>query len=241
MKLVICETQTDAGKHVAEMIAEAIKAKPDLILGLPTGSTPVGVYSQLVKMYNEKNVDFSGVKTFNLDEYLGLDRNHECSYNKFMFDNLFSHVNVKKENVHIPNGVPLSPEDECAQYEKLIEDEGGLDLLLIGIGNNGHVGFNEPGTDFNQSTHIAELAQSTIDTNARFFEKADDVPRKAITMGIKTILSAKKIVLLALGQVKSQIVFDAFNKEISTNLPASALQTHQDVVVVLDKTAGALF
>jgi glucosamine-6-phosphate deaminase len=241
MRLVICETHDELGVNAATEVAQLIKQKPRCVLGLPTGETPVSAYKELVKMHKNGVIDFSHVITFNLDEYLGVSKTHECSYNHFMRYNLFDHINVPMTNIHIPNGLTEYPEEECKDYEYLIQKYGGIDLLILGIGHNGHIGFNEPGTSFDTLTHVVKLAPSTIHANSRFFDTYEDVPKKAITMGIKTILSARRIILMASGYDKSQIVYDAFNKKVTEDVPASVLQTHKDVLVMLDKDAASLF
>ncbi|MFS8501779.1 MAG: glucosamine-6-phosphate deaminase, partial [Caldicoprobacter sp.] len=200
MKVIICKNYDEMSQTAAEIVAKQINSNPHTVLGLATGSTPVGMYKTLVKMYKEGKVDFSNVVTFNLDEYVGLDKDHPCSYHRFMDENLFNHINIKRENVHLPNGVAPSLEEECKAYEKMIAKAGGITLQVLGIGHNGHIGFNEPGTPFHSLTHVVELAQRTIEANSRFFNSPDEVPRKAISMGIKTIMQAQKILLLASGK-----------------------------------------
>jgi len=241
MKLAIYETQDELALRVATEVAQVVRYKPNCVLGLPTGDTPVSAYTELIKIYKNGDTDFSQVLTFNLDEYLGVSRFHQSSYYEFMQHNLFRHINIPVNNIHIPDGLASNPDEECKRYEDLIQKSGGMDLLILGIGHNGHIGFNEPGTSFDTLTHIVDLAQSTINANSRFFKKAEDVPRKAITMGIKTILSAKRIILMASKQDKSQIIYDALTKKMTTDIPASALQTHNDVTIMLDKHAALLF
>ena len=241
MRLVICETHDDLSIKVAMEVAHLIKLKPKCVVGLPTGETPVSAYKELVNMYRNGSLDFSQVVTFNLDEYLGISKSHPCSYHSFMQHNLFGYVNILNTNIHIPNGLTKNPVEECERYENLIRENGGIDLLILGIGHNGHIGFNEPGTPFDTLTHVVDLAVSTIQANSRFFDTYEDVPQKAITMGIRTILSAKRIILMASGYDKSQIVYDAFTKEVTQDVPASILQTHKDVLVMLDKEAAGLF
>lgn len=241
MRLVICETIEEFGEKAAQAIAAQIRAKSNSVLGLPTGDTPIRVYNELVKLYNENYIDFQYVTTFNLDEYLGMDKENPSSYNYFMWNNLFRHINISNEKVHIPDGKASDPHKECSDYEDSINGLGGLDLMVLGIGLNGHIGFNEPGTNFDSRTRVVELAESTISANARNFNSSDEVPRQAITMGIATIMAAKKILLLATGEGKAQIVYDAFNKNISTEIPASVLQYHKDVHIILDKEAGRYF
>lgn len=241
MKIVICETRNELGSKVAKEITQLIESKPDCVLGLPTGETPLTVYKELVNLFDNGIVDFSKVTTFNLDEYLGIANYHPCSYNKYMNDNLFDKINIPKTQINIPDGSADSPEEECSLYESLIQKHGGMDLIIVGIGHNGHIGFNEPGTSFTTRTHIVELSSDTIDANSRFFEKKEDVPKKAITMGISTIMSAKRVILIASGESKSKIVFDAFNSDVSEAIPASILQRHNDVTVVLDRQAADLY
>jgi len=241
MRLVICETRGELGLKVAMEVAHLIKLKPKCVVGLPTGETPVSAYKELVNLYRNGSIDFSQVVTFNLDEYLGIMQSHPCSYHSFMQHNLFGYINILNTNIHIPNGLTENPVEECERYENLIRENGGIDLIILGIGHNGHIGFNEPRTPFDTLTHVVDLALSTIQANSRFFDTYEDVPKKAITMGIKTILSAKRIILMASGYDKSQIVYDAFTKEVTEDLPASILQTHNDVLVMLDKEAARLF
>jgi len=241
MRHVICETRGELGLKVATEVARFIKSRTNCVLGLPTGDTPLSTYKELVGMYENRNIDFSNVVTFNLDEYLGISKSHPCSYHSFMRYNLFDHINISGTNTHIPDGLTESPIEECKRYENLIRDCGGIDLLILGIGHNGHIGFNEPGTSFDTLTHVVDLAPSTIHANSRFFDSSDDVPKRAITMGIKTILSARRIILMASGYDKSQIVHDAFNKEVTEDIPASFLQTHKDVLIILDKDAACMF
>jgi len=241
MRLVICETHGELGLKVANEVARLIKNKSKCVLGLPTGETSISAYKELVGMYENGDVDFSNVVTFNLDEYLGISKSHPCSYHSFMQHNLFEHINIPKASVHIPDGLAEFPDEECKRYESLIQIYGGIDLLILGIGHNGHIGFNEPGTSIDTLTHVVNLDISTVQANSRFFEKIDDVPKRAITMGIKTILSARRIILMASGEKKSQIVHDAFAKEMTTDIPASVLQKHNDVLVMLDKEAARLF
>lgn len=239
MKVIICKNYDEMSQMAAEIVAKQINSNPHTVLGLATGSTPVGMYKTLVKMYKEGKVDFSNVVTFNLDEYVGLDKDHPCSYHRFMDENLFNHINIKRENVHLPNGVAPSLEEECKAYEKMIAKAGGITLQVLGIGHNGHIGFNEPGTPFHSLTHVVELAQRTIEANSRFFNSPDEVPRKAISMGIKTIMQAQKILLLASGKDKAETVSKALHGPVTTDLPASVLQLHPNVTVILDEDAAS--
>ena len=211
--------------------------KPDSVLGLATGSSPIGTYDQLVDWYHKGDVDFSAVRTVNLDEYRGLTRENEQSYYYFMHKHLFDRVNIVKENTHVPNGMAEDEEKECVEYEKLIASLGGVDIQLLGIGRNGHIGFNEPDNSFAARTHCVNLTESTIDANKRFFASADEVPKQAYTMGIGTIMRARKILLIANGEDKAEAVVKALYGSITPEVPASVLQLHQDVTIVADKAA----
>jgi glucosamine-6-phosphate deaminase len=229
-------------KKAAQIIAEEIKKKPNLVLGLATGGTPVGTYRELVKMYKNGEVDFSRVITFNLDEYLGLSPDDERSYHYYMYSNFFNHVNVKPENIHIPNGVAEDIDEECRRYDEAIEKAGGIDLQLLGIGVNGHIGFNEPGDELLTATHVTNLAPDTIKANARFFESIDEVPKKAITVGLGTIMKAKKIILLASGREKAKIMAELLDEDaVSTKVPASFLLLHRDVTIIMDEEAAEVY
>lgn len=219
-------------RTAANIIAAQIIMKPDSVLGLATGSSPIGTYKRLIEMNKSGDLDFSGITTVNLDEYCGLSVSHDQSYRYFMNTNLFDHINIKKENTHVPDGVAADYDEECRRYDKLIEELGGIDLQLLGIGHNGHIGFNEPDEVFEKYTHVMDLKQSTIDANSRFFAKKEDVPMQAITMGIKTIMSAKKILLIASGADKKEILERALYGPITPNVPASVLQLHPDLTVV---------
>lgn len=227
----------DMSRKAANIISAQVIMKPDCVLGLATGSTPIGLYKELVEGYEKGDLDFSEVKTVNLDEYRGLNRENDQSYYYFMHDNLFDHINIPEENTHLPNGMEPDSEKECARYTKLIQSMGGVDLQLLGIGHNGHIGFNEPSESFDKEVHCVNLTQSTIEANKRFFASADDVPKQAYTMGIKTIMQAKKILIVANGEGKADIVRDAFFGPITPQVPASVLQLHNDVTLVADEAA----
>ena len=212
-------------------------SKPDSVLGLATGSTPIGMYDQLVEWYNKGDVDFSEVKTVNLDEYKGLARDNDQSYYYFMHKHLFDRVNINPDNTNVPDGTQMDSEKECARYEKLIESMGGVDIQLLGIGRNGHIGFNEPDNCFAKTTHCVDLTESTIEANKRFFASADDVPRQAYTMGIGTIMKAKKILLIVNGEDKADALAKAVYGPVTPEVPASILQFHNDVVIVADQAA----
>ncbi|MCF6095561.1 glucosamine-6-phosphate deaminase [Thermovorax subterraneus] len=242
MKLIIAKDYAEMSKKAAQIIAEEIKKKPNLVLGLATGATPVGTYRELVKMYKNGEVDFSRVITFNLDEYLGLSHDDERSYHYYMYSNFFDHVNVKPENIHIPNGVAEDIDEECRRYDEAIEKAGGIDLQLLGIGVNGHIGFNEPGDELLTDTHVTNLAPDTIKANARFFESIDQVPKKAITVGLGTIMKAKKIILLASGREKAKIMAELLDEDaVSTKVPASFLLLHRDVTIIMDEDAAEVY
>ncbi len=224
-------------RKAANIISAQVIMKPDCVLGLATGSTPIGLYQQLVAWYEKGDLDFSEVRTVNLDEYKGLSRENDQSYYYFMHHNLFDHVNLPAENSHLPNGMEPDSDKECRRYSELIRSMGGVDLQLLGIGHNGHIGFNEPGDAFDNDVHCVNLTQSTIEANKRFFASADDVPKQAYTMGIKTIMQAKKILIVASGEDKADIVRDAFFGPITPKVPASVLQLHNDVTLVADEAA----
>ena len=224
-------------RKAANIISAQVIMKPDCVLGLATGSTPIGLYQQLVAWYEKGDLDFSEVRTVNLDEYKGLSRENDQCYYYFMHHNLFDHVNLPAENSHLPNGMEPDSDKECRRYSELIRSMGGVDLQLLGIGHNGHIGFNEPGDAFDNDVHCVDLTQSTIEANKRFFASADDVPKQAYTMGIKTIMQAKKILIVASGEDKADIVRDAFFGPITPKVPASVLQLHNDVTLVADEAA----
>lgn len=234
MRIIKASNYNEMSRCAANIIAAQITLKPDSVLGLATGSTPIGTYKLLVESYQQGNLDFSKVKSVNLDEYCGLDGSHDQSYRYFMNTNLFNRVNIDMANTNVPNGIATDLEQECKRYDRLIEELGGVDLQLLGIGHNGHIGFNEPNEFFDKATHVVELKQSTIDANSRFFEKIEDVPRRAITMGIKSIMSARKILLVA-GADKKDIIERALFGPITPQVPASVLQFHNDLIVVVSE------
>ena len=240
MRFVVTKDYDDMTRKAANIIAAEVVRKPDCVLGLATGSTPIGIYARLVEGYECGDIDFSKVTSVNLDEYKGLTRDNDQSYYYFMYHHLFSKVNIDKKNTHIPDGTIADEEEACRQYDEIIARTGGQDLQLLGIGHNGHIGFNEPSDAFTKGTNCVKLAQSTIDANARFFASKEDVPTQAYTMGIKTITDAKKILVAVSGKDKASIVEKAFFGEITPRVPASILQLHQDVVVVGDEDAFSL-
>ena len=221
-----------ASQKAANLIAAQIHFKPDSVIGLPTGSTPIETYEKLALMHENGELDFSEVRTFNLDEYLGLPSSDPQSYHYFMHDNLFSKVNIAPDRNHFPDQNAADTEQACHDYEAQIAAHGGMDFMFLGIGSNGHIGFNEPSDEFSTMTNRVALTEDTIQANARFFENPDDVPKEAISMGIKTIMGAKKIILLANGPAKKEAVHQALYGPITPALPASILQVHPDVTVI---------
>lgn len=237
MRIYRTKDSANMSREAANIISAQIIMKPDCVLGLATGSTPIGLYKQLIEWYQKGDLDFSEVRTVNLDEYKGISRENDQSYYYFMHQNLFDHVNIPEGNTHLPDGMALDPEKECDRYNNLIQSMGGVDLQLLGIGHNGHIGFNEPGDSFDKQVHCVNLTESTIEANKRFFASADEVPRQAYTMGIGNILQAKKILVVANGEGKAEIVKKAFFGPVTPQVPASILQLHQDVVLVADEAA----
>lgn len=233
MRIIRCANYEEMSKKAAEFVSAQIMLKPDCVLGLPTGSTPIGMYARLAEM----ELDFSKVTTFNLDEYYPIAKSNEQSYHYFMNENLYSKVNLMPENIHIPNGETQNPEKECADYERAIAASGGLDLQVLGIGQNGHIGFNEPGDMLNSFTHVTRLTQNTIEANARFFSSADEVPKQALTMGVATIMRARRILLLASGANKARVVKALQGSMIDPEIPATILAAHNDVTVIADAEA----
>jgi len=240
MRFIATEDYAQMSRAAANLISAQVIMKPNCVLGLATGSTPVGAYEQLIDMYKKGDLDFSNVTTVNLDEYKGLSGDHDQSYRYFMNTNLFNSVNIDKARTFVPDGLEPDSAKACADYNKIIADCGQVDLQLLGLGLNGHIGFNEPSDSFEKETHCVDLTESTIQANSRFFESIDMVPTQAYTMGIQTIMRAKKIVLVVNGEGKAQIVKDAFFGPITPNVPASILQLHDDVVIVGDAGAFSL-
>ena len=239
MKIYKAKDYKDMSRKAANIISAQVIMKPNCVLGLATGSTPIGTYDQLVEWYNKGDLDFSEVTTVNLDEYKGLPRTNDQSYYYFMHQHLFDRVNIDPERTNVPNGMEPDAEKECGRYEELIRSLGGVDLQLLGLGHNGHIGFNEPGEAFEKETHCVDLTESTIEANKRFFASADDVPKQAYTMGIKTIMQAKKILIVVNGENKADIVERAFLGPVTPEVPASILQLHNDVTLVVDEAALA--
>lgn len=239
MQFIIEETYEDVSRAAADIIAEQIQSKPAAVLGLATGSTPIGTYEELIAKFKRGEVSFKDITTFNLDEYAGLDGDHDQSYRWFMNHYLFDNVDIDKVRTHVPSGNSDDPEKMCEDYEKAIEESGGVDLQLLGLGHNGHIGFNEPCDEFPVATHYVELTRSTIEANSRLFNSIDEVPTAAYTMGIGTIMKAKKVLLLATGEGKAEIVKKAFKGEVTPQVPASILQSHPDCTIILDKEAAS--
>ena len=239
MEIKVFETMQDASVAGAEIIASAMKGAEHFVLGLATGSTPVPLYRDLARRNRAGELDFSGVHSYNLDEYVGLDGSHPQSFRYFMDDNLFHHINIDPANTHVPSGTGGDHEADARAYDEMIEAEGGIDLQVLGIGNNGHIGFNEPDSVFHAGTHVVDLTDSTIDANKRFFERREDVPRHAITLGMGGIMRAKKVILLAFGAVKADAVRALVKGEVDPRCPASILQLHRDVTLLLDRAAAS--
>lgn len=238
MRIVIAKDYEDMSARAARIMAGQIYLKPNSVLGLATGGTPLLMYKELIKVHKEVGLDFSEIVSFNLDEYLGLPKEDEQSYYYYMFHHFFHHINIKKENIHIPDGMAKDVELECTNYDRSIQNLGGIDLQVLGIGNNGHIGFNEPDIKFEATTHKVKLDEETIQANARFFANIEEVPRFAISMGIKTIMHAKKILLLASGESKAEVIYHALYGGITPEIPASILQLHQDVTVIVEESAA---
>ena len=241
MKIIRATDYKDMSRKAANIISAQVIMKPNCVLGLATGGTPVGTYAQLIDWYNKGDLDFAEVTTVNLDEYRGLPRTHEQSYWYFMQKNLFEHVNVRPDHIHVPDGSNPDAEAACKEYDQIIHDVGGIDLQLLGIGHDGHIGFNEPGEAFELGTHCVDLKPETIEANKRFFEGNEDlVPKQAYTMGIKTIMQARKVLMVANGKDKAEIVKKAFFGPVTPEVPASILQMHPDFILVGDEEALSL-
>jgi len=238
MKILVCKDYEELSRKSAEIVVSQVNQKKDSVLGLATGGTPVGMYQELVKSYREGKVDFGKVITFNLDEYYGVDPTNVNSYHYYMNTNFFDHVNIDRKNINIPNGMSKDIEKECREYDEKIQSLGGIDLQILGDGLNGHIGFNEPAKELMSTTHITDLTKETINANARFFEDISQVPTKAITVGMATILRSKKIVVLINGKNKSKIFEKIIGKKITTQIPATLLQLHPDVTIVVDEQAA---
>ena len=237
MKLIVCKDYDEMSAKAFEVMKEVVTSKPDVVLGLATGSSPVGLYQCMVKDHEDNGTSYKNVRTYNLDEYVGIDRNDPQSYYTFMKENLFDHVDIDPANTHVPYG---NCKEDCEAYEKEL-DKVSIDLQLLGIGRNGHIGFNEPGTPFEELTHIVDLTPSTIEANARFFDNdMNKVPKQAISMGIGTIMKSKKILMVVSGTDKAEAVKGMVEGPVTTEMPASVLQNHPDVTVVVDEAAASL-
>ncbi|MHC4441384.1 MAG: glucosamine-6-phosphate deaminase [Planctomycetota bacterium] len=239
MEIVICPNYEDLSQKAAKVVADVVRAKPNAVLGGATGSSPVGLYKELIRMHREENLDFSKVTTFNLDEYVPLGPDHNQSYYYFMFEQLFKHINIPKQNVHVPSGIEQDYDNYCSKYEQQIKDAGGIDIQILGIGSDGHIAFNEPGSSLASRTRIVYLTEETIDDNARFFEKKEDVPVRAISMGVGTILEARKLLLVANGKNKAEALAAAVEGPVTCMCTASALQLHPDSIVFADEKAAS--
>ena len=237
MKIIKAKDYDDMSRKAANVISAQVIMKPDCVLGLATGSSPIGTYKQLVEWYEKGDLDFGDVTTVNLDEYRGLPKDNDQSYDYFMHSHFFDFVNINPERTFLPDGMNDDPEKECARYEEVIRATGGVDLQLLGLGHNGHIGFNEPGEVFEKGTHCVDLQPSTIEANKRFLASADDVPKQAYSMGIQTIMMAKKILVVVSGEDKAEAVKNAFFGPVTPKVPGSILQMHPDVTVVADEAA----
>lgn len=239
MKVIVTENYEEMSKKAAEVIADVVKADENAVLGLATGTTPIGLYKELIAKCERKELSFKNVKTVNLDEYVGLAKTHVQSYDYFMKDNLFNHIDIDVANTNLPSGVAENLDEECARYTALL-NKMQQSVQLLGLGSNGHIGFNEPKTPFDSTTHIVSLTESTIKDNSRLFDNIDEVPTKAITMGIANIMNAKKVLVVASGDNKAKAVYSMVKGPVTEDCPASVLQNHADVVVIVDKKAAAL-
>ncbi|MDE7243253.1 MAG: glucosamine-6-phosphate deaminase [Oscillospiraceae bacterium] len=237
MKIYVTENYQAMSRKAANIVAAQVILTPTSVLGLSTGSTPVGLYKQLITWYEKGDLDFSQVCTVNLDEYVGLAPDHDQSYHYFMQKHFFGHVNIAPENTYVPDGLVSDPNTACRRYNQIIRDLGGIDIQVLGIGHNGHIGFNEPGESFELETHVVNLSERTIDANARFFASRDEVPRQAVTMGIKSIMQARQILMVVSGGDKADTVKAAFTGPVTPQVPASILQMHSNVILVGDKAA----
>lgn len=240
MRIQIVKDYDTLSKKAAKMLASQVILKPKSVLGLATGSTPIGTYRELISMHKEGVLSFSEAVSFNLDEYYGLDVNDEQSYHYFMKQHLFDGIDIKEENINILNGKAVDVDAECHTYEKNIQDCGNIDIQLLGIGDNGHIGFNEPDEKFGVLTRLVDLEEATIKANARFFDSIDEVPTQAVSMGIKTIMNSKKILLIASGENKAEAIYKMVKGDVTPGMPASVLQLHPDVVVIVDEAAASM-
>lgn len=240
MNVLIFDTEEQIGIAAGNYMCGQVLQKPDSVLGLATGSTPLKPYGQMIDLYKKGVVDFSKVTTFNLDEYVNLDVNDKNSYHSFMHENLFDHINIPEESINFLNGNAADPEKECEEYENKIKKAGGIDIQLLGIGSNGHIAFNEPSDCFQRWSHVVNLKESTVKDNSRFFKSIEEVPTQAVTMGIGSIMQAKKILIIAIGENKAKAIKQLINGNVTPQCPASVLQFHTDVTLMLDKGAASL-
>ena len=240
LRIWVEDSYQELSQKAAQIISSQISAKPHTVLGLATGSTPIGTYQELIQLYQAGLVDFAKVTTFNLDEYYQISKSNDQSYDYYMKEQLFNHLNIPSQNIYIPNGEATDYAAECLNYEAKMAAQGGIDLQLLGIGNNGHIGFNEPGSTFTAATHYVALDDSTIAANARFFTSMAEVPKHALTVGIRAIMTAKKVLLLASGPGKAEIIYQTIFGPITPQTPSSILQLHPEVIIIVDQEAGQL-
>lgn len=237
MRIIVTEDYQSMSRKAANILSAQIVLKPDSVLGLATGSSPIGMYKELIARYEKGDLDFSKIKSVNLDEYVGLAPTHDQSYRYFMQTNLFDHVNIEPANTNVPNGLAADPAAECKRYNDVIHSMGGIDIQVLGLGHNGHIGFNEPSDVFELETHVVDLQERTIDANARFFASREEVPRQAMTMGIQSIMLARQILVVVSGADKADAVKASFAGPVTPKVPGSVLQLHPNVVLVGDKAA----
>ncbi|MBL9122142.1 MAG: glucosamine-6-phosphate deaminase [Planctomycetaceae bacterium] len=240
MRVIVEPDRDEVGRRAAQFVAELVRRRPTCVLGLATGGTVLGTYAELIRMHREEGLDFSRVVSFNLDEYVGLGPTHPQSYRHFMQQNFFDHINIDVRNTHVPDGRALDFEAHCEQYEKHIREEGGIDLQILGIGGDGHIAFNEPGSSLGSRTRLKTLTEETVRDNARFFDNEDEVPRLAITMGVGTILESRRCLLIACGESKAKAIRETIEGPVTAQITASALQLHREVVAILDEEAARL-
>ncbi|NER42552.1 glucosamine-6-phosphate deaminase [Bacillus megaterium NBRC 15308 = ATCC 14581] len=239
MNIIQVKNYSEMSAKAADMLISKLHEKPNMNLGLATGGTPKGLYARLIQDHKEHDTSYKHVTSFNLDEYVGMKPQDPNSYHYYMADALFNHIDIDVSNTHVPNGLADTPEEECRRYDEMIQNHGGIDLQILGIGQNGHIGFNEPGTSFNSPTHIVTLEESTRKANARYFNSLDEVPTQAITMGIESIMKSKEILLLISGEAKAEAMYQLLNGEITEDFPASILKKHHCVTIIADQEALA--
>ena len=240
MRIIKADNYDEMSQIAAEIFISKIKQKPDAVLGLATGSTPLGLYKNLIEDHQKNGTSYQQIHTVNLDEYIGLSKDNPNSYHSYMMNNLFKYLDIPQNHIHLPHGDAVDLLQECERYETIINDLGNVELQVLGIGKNGHIGFNEPGTPFSSKTHIIELKESTRQANARFFNHLDEVPKQAITMGISTIMKSKEIILLASGEAKAEATYKLIHGDLTEQLPASILKQHPAVTVIVDKEAASM-